>query len=145
MKMKKLKLAVVALFAAALLLAPSFDRTVQSQTEDDSGPPTGQANVALNDNKVPNSAPVADEETECSECPLPTEAPTGFDDMTNDFIKQGAPPAPGEDPVRGTFVQDKLLFEERDDIAKGLGPVYNAQACAECHQNPTTGGVSQIT
>jgi CxxC motif-containing protein (DUF1111 family) len=145
MKMKKLKLAVVALFAAALLLAPSFDRTAQSQTEDDSGPPTGQANVALNDNKVPNSAPVADEETECSECPPPTEAPTGFDDMSNGFVKQGEPPAPGQDPVRGTFVQDKLLFEERDDIAKGLGPVYNAQACAECHQNPTTGGVSQIT
>ena len=30
-------------------------------------------------------------------------------------------------------------------IADGLGPVYNAQACSECHQNPVTGSVSQIT
>jgi CxxC motif-containing protein (DUF1111 family) len=37
------------------------------------------------------------------------------------------------------------VFEERDDIAKGLGPVYNAQSCAECHQNPVTGAISQIT
>ncbi len=27
----------------------------------------------------------------------------------------------------------------------GLGPLYNAQSCRECHQNPTSGGVSQIT
>ena len=31
-------------------------------------------------------------------------------------------------------------FEERDEIAEGLGPVYNAQSCAECHQNPVAGG-----
>ena len=34
---------------------------------------------------------------------------------------------------------------EREDIADGLGPVYNAQACAECHQNPVSGATSQIT
>ena len=28
---------------------------------------------------------------------------------------------------------------------KGLGPVYNAQSCAECHQNPVSGGISQIS
>jgi CxxC motif-containing protein (DUF1111 family) len=27
----------------------------------------------------------------------------------------------------------------------GLGPLYNAQSCRECHQNPTSGGPSQIT
>ena len=27
----------------------------------------------------------------------------------------------------------------------GLGPLYNAQACVACHQNPVTGAVSQIT
>src|SRR5215210_7625345 len=36
-------------------------------------------------------------------------------------------------------------FEEVDVIADGLGPVYNARSCAECHQNPVTGGISQIT
>jgi hypothetical protein len=29
-------------------------------------------------------------------------------------------------------------------VAKGLGPVYNAQSCAECHQMPITGGISQV-
>ena len=26
----------------------------------------------------------------------------------------------------------------------GLGPVYNAQSCRECHQNVVTGGASQV-
>src|SRR5438067_3550368 len=64
-----------------------------------------------------------------------TEAPTGFDTLTNDttFVSQAT-----HDDDRGTF-------EERDDVTKGLGPVYNAQSCAECHQNPVIGGISQIT
>jgi CxxC motif-containing protein (DUF1111 family) len=67
-------------------------------------------------------------------CPPPpvTDALTGFDDKTNNFTGQG------------TFDADRVTFEERDDIAKGLGPVYNAQSCAECHQNPVTGAISQI-
>ena len=32
-----------------------------------------------------------------------------------------------------------------DEISDGLGPVYNAQSCRECHQNPVTGGISQIS
>jgi CxxC motif-containing protein (DUF1111 family) len=62
-----------------------------------------------------------------------TEAPAGFDNLTNNTISQA------------TFNADLDVFSERDDIAKGLGPVYNAQSCAECHQNPVTGGISQIT
>jgi CxxC motif-containing protein (DUF1111 family) len=62
-----------------------------------------------------------------------TEAPAGFDNLTNGFTTQAQ------------FDADKDVFEERDDIAKGLGPVYNAQSCAECHQNPVTGAISQIT
>jgi len=62
-----------------------------------------------------------------------TEAPRGFDNVFNGFGSQTQ------------FNADKDIFEERDDIAKGLGPVYNAQSCAECHQNPVTGGISQIT
>lgn len=63
----------------------------------------------------------------------PTEAPRGFDNVFNGFGSQAQ------------FNADKDVFEERDDIAKGLGPVYNAQSCAECHQNPVTGGISQVT
>ena len=35
--------------------------------------------------------------------------------------------------------------EGAEKIGDGLGPVYNAQACRECHQNPITGGASQVT
>jgi CxxC motif-containing protein (DUF1111 family) len=62
-----------------------------------------------------------------------TEAPAGFDNRTNGFTTQA-----DFDAVRATF-------EERDEIADGLGPVYNAQSCAECHQNPVTGAISQIS
>ena len=62
-----------------------------------------------------------------------TEAPAGFDNLTNGFLTQAA------------FDAALITFEERDTIADGLGPVYNAQSCAECHQNPVTGAVSQIS
>ncbi|HWS87656.1 MAG TPA: di-heme oxidoredictase family protein [Pyrinomonadaceae bacterium] len=61
-----------------------------------------------------------------------TEAPTGFDNQTNGFTDQA------------TFDEDRAAFEEQETVPEGLGPVYNAQSCAECHQNPVTGGVSQI-
>src|SRR4051812_170496 len=63
----------------------------------------------------------------------PTEAPTGFDGVTNGLVDQA------------THDADRLTFEERDTIEKGLGPVYNAQSCAECHQSPVTGAGSQIS
>src|SRR6266705_6734288 len=62
-----------------------------------------------------------------------TEAPTGMDTLTNGFVTQAVHDG------------DRDTFEERDDVRKGLGPVYNAQSCAECHQNPVTGGISQIS
>ncbi|HVF58114.1 MAG TPA: di-heme oxidoredictase family protein [Pyrinomonadaceae bacterium] len=62
-----------------------------------------------------------------------TEAPAGFNSLTNNFTNQT------------TFDANRVVFEEIDLIADGLGPVYNAQACSECHQSPITGGISQIT
>ena len=69
-----------------------------------------------------------------------SEAPAAFDNA----------PVPGF--FAGTAAEQQAefnlvtaAFEERDEIADGLGPVYNAQSCAECHQNPVTGGISQIT
>ncbi|MFL6213540.1 MAG: di-heme oxidoredictase family protein [Blastocatellia bacterium] len=61
------------------------------------------------------------------------EALAGFTNESNGMVDQA------------TFDADREKFEERDDIAKGLGPVYNAQSCAECHQNPVTGSSSQVT
>jgi hypothetical protein len=72
----------------------------------------------------------------------PTEAPAGFDNQTNGFEPQGDPNNPNPQP--NTFVDDKRTFEKRDTPETGLGPVYNAQSCAECHQNPVTGGITQI-
>src|SRR5437762_9479233 len=67
----------------------------------------------------------------------PSEAPTGFDTLTND---------PGNSlATQATHDGDRETFEERDDVVKGLGPVFNAQSCAACHQNPVTGGISQIS
>jgi CxxC motif-containing protein (DUF1111 family) len=62
-----------------------------------------------------------------------SEAPAGFDGLTNGLTSQAE------------FDADREIFEEREHAADGLGPVYNAQACAECHQTPVTGGTSQIT
>jgi CxxC motif-containing protein (DUF1111 family) len=64
--------------------------------------------------------------------PLP-EAPTGFDNKTNGLVDDA------------THTADQVKFDEIEQIADGLGPVYNAQSCRECHQNPTSGGSSQVT
>ena len=62
-----------------------------------------------------------------------SEAPTGFDNKTNDFEDQAA------------FEKDMAKFEEVEKISDGLGPVYNATSCVGCHQNPVTGSSSQIS
>ena len=63
-----------------------------------------------------------------------TEAPTGFDDQTNGAV----------DP--GSFTAAENVFMEVEQITPdGLGPVYNAQSCRECHQNVVTGGPSQVS
>ena len=76
-----------------------------------------------------------------------TEAPTGFDNLTNGFSPQGpAFDTLDEDnvvPLR-SFNDNRFIFEEVETIADGLGPTYNAQSCRECHQNVVTGGASQI-
>jgi CxxC motif-containing protein (DUF1111 family) len=64
---------------------------------------------------------------------LAVDAPAGFDNLTNGFEPQAA------------FDADLDTFAEFELIDDGLGPVYNAQSCRECHQNPVTGGPSQIT
>jgi CxxC motif-containing protein (DUF1111 family) len=61
------------------------------------------------------------------------EAPADFDDMTNGFVPQS------------DFETAKEAFEEVEEVDEGLGPVYNAQSCSACHQNPVTGAIAQIT
>jgi CxxC motif-containing protein (DUF1111 family) len=63
----------------------------------------------------------------------PTEAPAGFDNQTNGFEAQANMDA------------DRVKFDEVEQVSDGLGPNYNAQSCRECHQNPVSGTISQIT
>src|SRR5437867_7105082 len=65
--------------------------------------------------------------------PTSTEAATGFDDRSNGMVDDS------------THQADQTAFDEVEEIADGLGPLYNAQSCRECHQNPTSGGPSQIS
>src|SRR5712691_3460612 len=67
--------------------------------------------------------------------PLPpaTEAPAGFDNQTNGLVDQAK------------FDADRDTFNEEEEISDGLGPVYNARSCGGCHDNPVTGGSSQVT
>src|SRR5262245_6505381 len=76
----------------------------------------------------------------------PTEAPAGFDGQTNGLIKQGSPLHGGQKavPLR-SFEDDKAIFEEVEEISDGVGPTYNALSCAECHQSPVSGAISQVT
>jgi CxxC motif-containing protein (DUF1111 family) len=62
-----------------------------------------------------------------------TEAPAGFDNQTNGFEPQAS------------MDTDRATFDAIEQISDGLGPNYNAQACRECHQNPVSGTISQIT
>lgn len=75
-----------------------------------------------------------------------TEAPAGFDTPTlgqnqgSQSLSNGIPEPPGD-----TFALDQTRFERRNGVDDGLGPVFNASSCADCHLNPVTGGPSQIT
>jgi CxxC motif-containing protein (DUF1111 family) len=76
-----------------------------------------------------------------------TEAPTGFDNLTNGFTEQGPSfETLNEDTVVAlrSFNDNRFIFEEVENIQDGLGPTYNAQSCRECHQNVVTGGASQV-
>ena len=61
------------------------------------------------------------------------EAAAAFDDRSNGLVSDSIHQA------------DRVVFDAVETLADGLGPVYNAQSCRECHQNPTSGGASQVT
>ena len=80
-----------------------------------------------------------------------TEAPRGFDRPTlsdspdSQSVSNGIAELPGD-----TFAIDQARFERKHAAggpaaSLGLGPVFNATACADCHQNVVTGVASQIT
>jgi CxxC motif-containing protein (DUF1111 family) len=85
-----------------------------------------------------------------------TEAPAGFTtptlgqaisptgDLTANAGAQSVSNGIAE-PPGDTFALDQAQFERRHDPATGLGPVFNATACVECHNNGVTGAASQFT
>jgi CxxC motif-containing protein (DUF1111 family) len=75
---------------------------------------------------VATSAPRAQEATDAED------AAAGFDSRTNGFVDQA------------TFDADREKFAAVEGAEDGLGPVYNAASCGECHANPVTGGSSQV-
>jgi CxxC motif-containing protein (DUF1111 family) len=62
-----------------------------------------------------------------------TEAPTGFDNKSNGLVDEA------------THQADLAKFDATEQLADGLGPLYNAQSCRECHQSPVSGGSSQLS
>src|SRR6185436_13777508 len=94
LKMRLLKIAVFALFAAMLVSPLAVKNIVSGQSA--------------------------------------TEAPTGFDDLTNGFALQTE------------HDKNREEFENEETISEGLGPVYTARSCASCHGQPVTGGASQV-
>jgi len=169
--MRALRFIALAVTLAGLLILPATNRTVHSVAGTQEA---DQANVAkttdstytsgsvdlegvaeddtttftFSTTELPDAAKSTAEEKadlSCVQPPFSEALANGFDDETNGFIPQGEPPKDCVDPEPGTFLQDKAIFEEVDEIGDGLGPVYNAQSCRECHQNPVTGAISQIT
>jgi len=61
-----------------------------------------------------------------------TEAPTGFDNKSNGVADDA------------THEADQMRFEDVELVSDGLGPLYNAQSCRECHQSPVSGAASQV-
>jgi CxxC motif-containing protein (DUF1111 family) len=62
-----------------------------------------------------------------------TEAPAGFDNLTNGHTDQA------------TLDANRAIFDKREEIDDGLGPVFDMRGCGECHRNPVIGGISQVT
>ena len=50
-----------------------------------------------------------------------------------------------EEPPGDTFALDQAQFERRHDPSTGLGPVFNATSCSECHNNGVSGAAGQFT
>src|SRR5271163_2352078 len=75
-----------------------------------------------------------------------TEAPTGFDTPTlvekpgSQSVSNGI-----AEPAGDSFARDQQVYETTHDVNSGLGPVFNARACSDCHQNPVSGAASQFT
>jgi CxxC motif-containing protein (DUF1111 family) len=62
-----------------------------------------------------------------------SEAVVGYDELPNGMVDVN------------TFRADQEDFDHQEEVSSGLGPLYNAHSCRDCHENPVAGGSSQVT
>jgi CxxC motif-containing protein (DUF1111 family) len=150
--MNKLKLAAVAFFVAALALTATFTRSANSQSKQESRSrvdgKTRRERFSHNGLIEKEDAPRDNTRQLVNAKGTGTEAPTGYDNLTNGYTEQGPPfDTLNEDNVVAlrSHNDNRFIYEEVEKAEDGVGPTYNAQSCRECHQNVVTGGASQVT
>src|SRR5262245_59736315 len=126
--MKLIKIMIVVLSIMGVFLLPVIGpKSVEGQADE------GQADAQAID-------PLTDDEA------LTTDLNVLTDELFNEFGQRGTPidECAGE-PVRNrSFEDNKFIFDELEAPDDGLGSVYNAPGCADYHQNPEAGGISQV-
>jgi len=118
--MRILKISVLLLFAAALALPFAFTRSVEGQAAQEAL--TTQMDARVSDSDLYNGFITRDGGG----------LGNAVDECTNPAVSGRS------------FRDNKAIFEEREAVDDGLGPVYNDVACSSCHQAPVTGHISQI-
>ena len=164
--MKILKLTAIAVFVTIFALSAAFKNNVKSQdsgatAQNNAGRAQSQTADQMRREKFRHNGVLRDEAPASfngdqsdpnARQPSPangaTEAPTGFDNLTNGFTAQG--PAfesitEGNVTALASHNDNRFIFEQFETVRDGIGPTYNAQSCRECHQNVVTGGASQVT
>jgi CxxC motif-containing protein (DUF1111 family) len=83
----------------------------------------------------------------------PSDAPTGFALASNGFAEEfcarqrsfvDSPNSPQIPSEECNFAAAAEEFTGPETIADGLGPIFNAAGCGDCHLTPILGGSSQI-
>jgi CxxC motif-containing protein (DUF1111 family) len=84
--------------------------------------------------KAGGQTPISDSTASAAAVPSgAAPAPAGFDNQTNGFVTQSM------------MDTAKSEFQSVETPAEGLGPLFNATSCADCHTNPVIGAGSQIS
>ncbi|HEY0460987.1 MAG TPA: di-heme oxidoredictase family protein [Pyrinomonadaceae bacterium] len=154
--MKILKISIIAFFAIAFGLTLTIKNHVQSQNRAESNVDRIRRDKFRHNGVIQDEAPASDFDGNPAKGAgnkdnltiTATEAPAGFDNLTNGFSLQGPLfNTINKDNVTAlaSFNDNRFIFEQVETVADGIGPTYNAQSCRECHENVVTGGASQVT
>lgn len=128
----------VCLSATALAVAITFNDRVSSQNGEGGPQPAAQS---------------AADQAAALNAMAATEAPAGFELTSNGFAEEfcanqdnlshspNSPKIPAGDCSYAAALEE---FDGHESFDAGIGPVYNATGCGECHGNPIIGGASQV-